>query len=113
MEKSATREWGFLSGSSCRIGTKKTFFRLSSRAIFSKFADIASLDANVISSGLFCRRCALALMHTAVSVIPWESFARVFPVQGAMISASKGEVGPNRSATGIVWTISLPHIFVT
>ena len=76
-EKSATREWGLFLTSSCFIGTKKTFFLLSRVPIFFRFADIASFDASAIRRFLFCRRCAFALMQTAVSVIPAASFARV------------------------------------
>ena len=104
-EKSATNEWGLPIGSSCRIGTKYTPFRLSNVPIFFRFADIASLEASAITSGRSVLICAFAAMHTGVSVIPLASFANVFPVQGQRISISKGFLGPKGSASVIVWMI--------
>lgn len=47
-------------------------------------------------------------MQTAVSVIPFAIFASVLPVQGLMMSASRGSAGPSGSAPTMVCTISLP-----
>ena len=41
-----------------------------------------------------------------VSATPFASFAIVFPVQGAMTSASKRAFGPMGSTCGMVWRIS-------
>ncbi len=40
--------------------------------------------------------------------MPWASFARVLPVQGAISSASIGRAGPRGSASGIVVTTRFP-----
>ena len=48
---------------------------------------------------------------TGVSAIPDDSFASVFPVQGAMTRASIMFLGPMGSAPVIVCIISLPQIF--
>ena len=63
-----------------------------------RFCDIASFDARAISIGRSHRRCAFAAMVTAVSVIPFAIFARVLPVQGAIIRYSRGFFGPSGSA---------------
>ena len=60
-----------------------------------------SLEAAAITSGRLLRRCAFAAMVTGVSVMPHASFARVLPVAGAMMSASKGYFGPSGSAPTI------------
>ena len=80
-----------------------------SLAMFPRFCDIASFEARAMSRGLSERRCAFAAMVTAVSVIPFASFARVLPVQGAIISASSGFFGPRGSAPVTVWIIPLPQ----
>ena len=49
-------------------------------------------------------------MVTGVSAMPWESFARVLPVQGAMTSASKSFFGPMGSTAAMVQSGSRPHI---
>ena len=41
--------------------------------------------------------------------MPWASFARVLPVQGAISSASSGVFGPRGSASGIVVTTLSPR----
>ena len=84
------------------MGTKYTFFLISSVEIFLRFADIASFDASAIRSGLSLRRCAFAAIHTGVSVIPFASFESVFPVQGQIIRHSSGVLGPSGSASFIV-----------
>ena len=45
-----------------------------------------------------------------MSVIPWDSFAAVFPVHGHISIRSSGYVGPSFSASVIVHMGSLPHI---
>ena len=77
--------------------------------IFIKLADIASFDASVIRSGLSVRRCAFAAIVNAESVMPRDSFERLLPVQGEIISASSGRLGPRGSASAIVWMASLPQ----
>ena len=56
--------------------------------IFCKLALNASFEQSAITSGRSARRCAFAVIVTAVSVIPLATFASVFPVHGAIISAS-------------------------
>ena len=46
-----------------------------------------------------------------MSVIAFESFARVLPVQGAITIISAIFLGPIGSALGIVFIIFFPHIF--
>lgn len=60
-------------------------------------------------SGFEFLRCAFAAMVTAVSVMPWLSFAMVFPVQGAIMSASIGFAGPSGSASAMEQTGFAPH----
>ena len=67
--------------------------------MFPRFADIASFDASAMISGLSLLKCAFAAIVTAVSVIPFAILARVFPVQGQIISASSGILGPKGSAS--------------
>ena len=69
-----------------------------------------SFVENAMTSGRPFRRCALAAMVTAVSVMPWLSFAIVLPVHGAMTSASMGFDGPRGSASIMLSTGSLPVI---
>ena len=78
--------------------------------MFSRLALIASLEARAIKIGREVRICAFAAMHTTVSVIPFAIFASVFPVQGAIISASSGRLGPSGSASAIVRIGGLPVI---
>ena len=47
---------------------------------------------------------------TGVSVTPRASLARVFPVQGQMISISSFSLGPSGSASSIVLITCLPQI---
>ena len=75
-----------------------------------RFADMASLLASAIKSGRLLRKCALAAIQTAGSVMPPASFASVFPVHGAIISASSGCLGPNVSVAVIVCKHALPQI---
>ena len=84
------------------MGTKKIFLRISKAAILERFADIASLEASAIRMGRVVLACALAAMHTAVSVIPAASFASVLPVHGEIIRISRGEAGPSGSASLIL-----------
>ena len=58
--KSATKEWGLRSGSSCRIGTKKICLRWSSSAILARLALMASLEARARRRGRSERMCAFA-----------------------------------------------------
>src|SRR5699024_4404163 len=57
------------------------------------------LVATATTTGLSLRRCALAAMVTAVSVMPQASFPMVFPVQGAITSTSSSFFGPMGSAS--------------
>ena len=52
-------------------------------------------------------------MSTGVSVIPSDSFASVFPVQGTMTKTSNSFFGPAGSASGIVKIPHSPVIFCT
>ena len=62
---------------------------------------------------LLLLKCAFAAIVTAVSVIPFEILAKVFPVQGAKIKASSGIFGPKGSAPSIVWITFLLQRFST
>ena len=68
---------------------------------------------NTILSGRSDRKCALTAMQTGVSVMPFASLAKVFPVQGQMTRASKGMVGPNGSAAGTVRMAGRPQMAST
>ena len=76
--------------------------------MFSAEPESPSLVEKAITSGLPFLRCALAAMVTALSVTPRASFARVFPVQGAMSRASIGADGPSGSASAMVVTTRFP-----
>ena len=76
--------------------------------MFSAEPESPSLVEKAITRGLPFRRWALAAMATALSVMPWASFARVQPVQGAMSSASIGSRGPRGSASAMLATTGLP-----
>jgi hypothetical protein len=78
-----------------------------------RFCESASFEERAMSRGLSCLRCAFAAIVTAESVMPRESFERVLPVQGAIISASRGTVGPSGSASLTVYMISRPVISST
>ena len=69
----------------------------------------ASFVEKAMMSGFEFLRCAFAAMVTAVSVMPWLSFAMVFPVQGAIMSASIGFAGPSGSASAMEQTGFAPH----
>ena len=60
--------------------------------MFFRFAESASFDAKAKIIGLSQRKCAFAAIQTAVSVMPFAILASVFPVQGAIISASREEM---------------------
>ena len=60
--------------------------------------------------GRALRRWLLAAMVTGVSAMLWESFARVFPVQGAMTRASSSFLGPMGSAWAMVVRGARPQI---
>ena len=60
--------------------------------------DSPSFVENATTTGLLFRRCAFAAIVTEESLIPCASFAIVFPVQGAIKSASIGRAGPKGSA---------------
>ena len=66
-----------------------------------------------MSIGLSCLKCALAAMVTELSVMPEASFARVLPVQGEIISASRGFSGPRGSASATEQIISRPQSDLT
>ena len=70
--------------------------------MFCKFADSASFEQSAKTVGLSERRCAFAAIVTDVSVIPLAIFAKVLPVQGEIIKASKDILGPKGSASTIV-----------
>ena len=77
--------------------------------MFGAEPESASFVENAMTSGFEFLRCAFAAMVTAVSVIPWFIFAMVFPVQGAIMSASIGFAGPRGSASAIECTGCAPH----
>ena len=78
--------------------------------IFLKLAPSASFVEMAITSGLPLRICALVAISTGVSVIPLQSFAAVFPVQGAMTMMSRKLFGPIGSAAQMVRMPSFPVI---
>src|SRR5699024_572399 len=71
------------------------------------------LEATATTTGLSLRRCALAAMVTAVSVMPQASFPMVFPVQGAITSTSSSFFGPMGSASLTLPITVCPVIFST
>ena len=77
--------------------------------MFGAEPESASFVENAMTSGFEFLRCAFAAMVTAVSVMPWFIFAMVFPVQGAIMSASIGFAGPRGSASAIECTGCAPH----
>ena len=81
--------------------------------IFCRLADKASFEHNAITVGLSERKCAFVAIVTDVSVIPLAILARVFPVQGATIKASKCILGPNGSASTIECITLFSVIFST
>jgi len=64
-----------------------------------------------MTTGFALRMCALTAIVTEESVIPFASFARVFPVQGATARMSNIDFGPIGSASGTDLMIFLPHKF--
>ena len=74
--------------------------------MFAAFPASASLVETARMMGASFRRWALAARVTGVSAMPFASFAIVFPVQGAMTSASSNALGPIGSTCGIVCRIS-------
>ncbi len=62
------------------------------------------VDMAIIKGRPFLR-CAFAAIVTDVSHIPQASFAAVFPVHGAIISASRSFLGPMGSASEMVLII--------
>ena len=82
--------------------------RLNSAAMFGAEPVRPSFVEKAMTSGLPFLKCALAAMVTAVSVTPFDSFAMVFPVQGAMTSASMGVLGPRGSASAMAQTGARP-----
>ncbi len=54
-----------------------------------RFMPSPSLVEMEMTSGLLLRICAFAAISTGVSVMPFASFAAVFPVQGRIASASR------------------------
>ena len=81
--------------------------------MFCKFADNASFEQSAITRGLSERKCAFADIVTVVSVIPLAILAKVLPVQGAIIKASRLIFGPSGSASTIEFMTLLPVIFST
>ena len=75
--------------------------------MFFPFIPRPSLVEIAIIRGLPFLICAFAAIVTEESHIPQASFAAVFPVQGAMISASRSFFGPIGSASEIVLIIFL------
>ena len=96
------REVGFLTGLSCPNGIKKIFFALIKSPIFFIFKPRASFVETDNKSGLSFLRWAFAAIKTGVSVIPFASFASVFPVHGKMTSRSSRLLGPIGSASLMV-----------
>ena len=70
----------------------------------------ASLVEMAIIKGFSFLKWDFAAMVTGVSVIPFASFAIVFPVAGAIIIISVIFFGPMGSAPCIVWIILFPVI---
>ena len=81
--------------------------------MFSAEPESPSFVEKAITSGRPFRRCAFAAIVTAVSVTPFASFARVFPVHGAMTIASIGSRGPSGSASAMVVTTCRPVICIS
>ena len=78
--------------------------------MFSAEPESASFVEKAITSGRPLRRCALAAIVTALSVMPCASFASVLPVQGAISRASSPSAGPSGSASAIVVTTRRPPL---
>ena len=78
------------------------FLLFNSKPIFLRFIPKASLEDRNKITGRWFRNCAFAAIRTGVSVMPFASFARVFPVHGAIKSAKKGAFGPIGSASFMV-----------
>ena len=78
--------------------------------MFSAAPAKASLVDTAISTGRPLRRWLLAAIVTGVSAMLWASLASVFPVQGAMTSASKSFFGPIGSTSSMVCSGSVPQI---
>ena len=76
--------------------------------MFLKFIPMASLVDKEITRGFSLRRWAFAAISTGVSVMPFASFARVFPVQGAIRRISRYPLGPMGSAASMVRMGSRP-----
>lgn len=76
--------------------------------MFFRFMPRASLVDKDSTSGRLLRKWDFAAIRTGVSEIPFASFDKVFPVQGAMTRISISPLGPMGSASGIVVIGSLP-----
>ena len=70
----------------------------------------ASFVASANSTGRPMRKFDLTAIVTGVSVMPFASFASVFPVHGATIIRSTIFLGPIGSAPTMVWITSRPEI---
>ena len=70
--------------------------------MFSAAPARASLVEPAKSTGRALRRWLFAAMVTGPSAMEWESFARVFPVHGAIISRSSSFLGPMGSTSSKV-----------
>lgn len=87
------------------------FFVFISRPMFLHDAPRASFVARDSITGMETRRADFTAIVTAVSVMAFAIFAAVFPVHGAMSTASARRFGPMGSASAMVWIIFRPQIF--
>ena len=78
--------------------------------MFSAAPARASLVDIATITGRAFRRWLFAAMVTGVSAMECASFARVFPVHGAMISASSSFFGPMGSTASMLHSGLLPQI---
>ena len=78
--------------------------------MFSAAPARASLVETASRMGLPFLSWLLAAMVTGPSATEWASFARVFPVQGAMTSRSSSPLGPMGSTSSRVVKGGTPHI---
>ena len=78
--------------------------------MFSAAPANASLVEMAMMTGRPLRRWLFAAMVTGPSAMEWASLANVFPVQGAIISASSRRFGPMGSTCASVCSGWMPQI---
>ena len=81
--------------------------------MFSAAPASPSLVDTAIRTGRAFRKWLFTAIVTLVSAMLWESFANVFPVQGAMINMSSSFFGPMGSTSEILRQTGFPQISST